>query len=190
MRTKFSFLIPGLLLLAGACADTESPPVVFDTEGWIDTAPAGPPNQKPSLTAGEGDDEDEGDEGEEGFFAAFSVSGAFTNGEVSGLTGEFFAEENGELLCQIEYPVSLVGSIAPCPECTYAWEFSFGEAEVVADANGACATYNGTSMSGQNIRLGANEQEALYREGSDGWEAIGETFFEEGEIFMEWEWDA
>ena len=191
MRSKFFICLPGLLL-ASACSDSAAPPVVFDTEGWIDTAPAMPPGPKPLLSAWEDgeDDEDEGDEGEEGFEARFGIFGPYADGQLSSPEGEFYAGENGQDLCQIFYEVSLVGSIPPCDGCTAAYELSIGAAEVDTNANGACETYNGASLAGTTLRLGFIEGGALFREGNEGWQPIGDAGVEEGELWMGWDWDA
>ena len=180
---KRSFL-PLALCLTSACVDAP-PPVVFDTEGWIDSAPPGQPNQKPDFTGGDEEDDD-GDEESGAFMGIF---GAFADGNLGEVEAEFFAESMGQELCIQFFEVSVVGPVSDCAACTHAWEFEFGATETELDVNAACSQGPG-DINGQRWKLGIDGDNNLYRYDGEVWQAIGESTVEAGELFMEWEYGA
>lgn len=174
----------GFAALALALAACGPDPVgaEFDTEGWIDTMPPGPPDEGP---VGDGDDED--DEGEEGgeLEAYWGIWGEYANGEFGEMGGEFFAEQYGQELCLIEFYIALQGEAAGCDACSSAWEFraddSFAEIDVKCDEVGP------GDVEGMTFKLGIADDGIVHRDEGDGFKPIGEWFEEDGELILEWE---
>lgn len=170
----------------------------FETEGWIDTSPPGPPSEKPSPYGEEdgeeeGEDEDGEEEGEEDgedeAGALFVIYAGYEDGVVSNPEGEFFSSDGQQATCEAFFSVEVGQVLDGCQECDQAFTFTFGEPEVDIDVDGACGTYGIDGLGGSSANFGWNGGESLLREVDGVWTEVGEAFAEDGEIILEWSAD-
>lgn len=189
MKKTHIIALIGMGLLA-ACSGVPEGDANFETEGWIDTAPPGPPSEKPDPYGGEdGEDEgeDEGDEdGEEEAGAVFVIYAGYENGMLLDPQGEFYASDGEQVTCEAFFPVEAGEALDGCQECDQAHTFTFGEPELDIDVDGACAGFGIPDLGGTMANLGWDGNEGLFREVDGLWEQVGEAFVEDGEIILEW----
>lgn len=179
------------LLVVGGCTDAVEPSASFETEGWIDTMPPGPPGPKPGLTGGDDQDEEEDDEGEEDdgggeeAGAYWGIYGTWTDGVLGDPGGEFFAEVPGQVTCEMFFPVTILGPAEGCSECTTSWQFQLGAPEIDVDVDGACGQAG--QVEGTILDLGMTAENVVMRGEGGGWVEIGEAITEDGELILEWQ---
>ncbi|MEM6996243.1 MAG: hypothetical protein AAF721_37395 [Myxococcota bacterium] len=183
--------VAALSYLPAACGDAPAPAASFDSEGWIDTSPAGPPGPRPGAGDGDGDDDDDDDddddEGDGGVEAFWGLFGRYDAGALSELEGEFFAEDGERELCLLFFAATVRGTADGCTECTAAWDIELGAPEAEIDMDGACAAHGPAQIEGVVLRMGITDGGVLLQDDGEGWQSIGEVVFEEGEIVLEWE---
>ena len=178
--------------LALACASTllacgsDSPPSAeFESEGWIDTAPPGPPSARPTAADDEGaEGDDEGDE-VAGYWGIF---GAYEDGMLSDVEGEFFVAgpQDEEELCLVLFPIAAVSPASGCDQCANAWDFEVGQPVEEINIDGACQTYGPSQIAGLVLKRGLTSDQVLLGNDGQGWRPIGEAWLEDGGVSLEW----
>ena len=185
-----------LLWALTACSDSDAGPTAsFDTEGWIDTGPGQQP-QPPGTGGGEwgedeGDEEGEEEGGDEGVEEDANECGIFVAWDGSNIGDERFGEcyvaSAGQVQCAVTFSVELLGDASGCAECAHAWRFRFGDPEIEEETDGGCQSSGALAVAGTEVALGIPDGGgALYRELDGAWQAVGESWIEEGELGMEW----
>ena len=156
----------------------------LESEGWIDSAPPGPPNQRPG--AGEDEDEEDDEDGE-GTWTAWGIFGVYADGQLTDAEGEFFAEEDEVEVCLLFFPVTVRAPLDTCTQCTAAWELELGTPEPEIDVDSGCQRHAPTQIEGLVLRLGFTSDGAVMHDDGEGWTPNGEAFTEDDELILEWE---
>ncbi len=177
----------GCMASAMGCGQQPSPSATFDSEGWIDVDSVGTPSERPGAGPGEDDDGDEDDEGSGAFWGLF---GRYADGQLQELEGEFFAEDGDREVCILVFAAEVRGPARGCADCIAAWEIELGEPQPELDVDGGCQTHAPEQIQGLIMRLGITADDLIMRDQGEGWRAMGEVSFEDGEIVLEWEDDA
>lgn len=175
------------LVLSSACGNAPPTTATFDSEGWIDTSPPGPPGGRPGVGGGEGDEEGDDDEGDDDGGAFWGLWGPYADGQLSELEGEYFVEDRGQEVCLLFFTTTIRGPAQDCSECTAGWEIELHAPEEEINVGTACQTHAPAQIEGLVLRLGIAADDRLMRDAGDGWREIGEAFVEDGELVLEWE---
>ena len=169
----------GVLALAlVGCADKEQ---TDDSSSWWLLPDIG--DEAHDGADGDADGDDEDADFEPG--AVFWGEVAIEDGVLAwGALGFAMADEDGELICELEYAVTALDAAAGCEACDFAYTLTYGALDFSEGDTAACEARGWTGLEGTQVKMGG-AGETLFRQDGDAWREAGFSELDGSNWFFE-----